>query len=283
MNIIFRLIFRFCATAIIILTYFQIAVASDDSNKYQDIFYPNGMPVKSYIRNGRNLSCQAVYNLCDELNIPNSNSKVVVFYERDCNKYYDNLHHLFISILQQNGNSWDIKYLNEITNYIQISAEPGPGYVDKLEGILEYFNVASYNAVHLNLFADLSGTGGISSNSDIFFIIKNNQLSPALELLNDVEGDRGPDYFRLNWTLIYFAGINADGNIDIITQEYDYKKDIKNDIYINTFSNSLNLYKFDNSNNKYKLDSQLSALPNNAIKVKRYFEPQIPFTDNCCP
>jgi hypothetical protein len=260
------------------------AFAIERNTKYQDVFYPNGMPLKNYTSyNGQTKNYQSEYEFCGELDIPNSNLKVVTFTEIDnvFGTFEDNRHYLFISIIQQNADSWNVIYTNEITNYITLSGKPRPGYMEELKSALDYFTVSGHDAIHLNLYALLSGNGFIRQYSDVFFLMQNEKLTPILELIGDgYGGQSGSDNSSQKVTNLYLGDVESDGSTDIIVGTWDYRKNVAEDKYVDELSNKLDVYEFDSTDNRYKLNGQITKLPDGAKNLSHAEDPGV---SDCCP
>ena len=264
------------------------AFADERNVKYQDVFYPNGMPVKDSIYGAG----PTEYQLYDEIAIPDTDLTVVVFSEKVINEDEDsdNKYSVFLSILESTNlestsNVLSIKFLKEITNYLQLSSEPdGYGYFYSVDASLDYFEITSVtDAIHLSIYNILPGSGGISGASDIFFSIGNNQLSPILELTGDAYGGGAGDSLSFSHTFIYLANTDSDVPTDIITQDYNYVNDKTEGIFKSELSPNFDVYKFDNTQNKYNLFGQITSLPSDAIKLDQAIEPDVKaLTDQGC-
>jgi len=278
---------------LLILTASVSAYSIEENSKYQELFYPDGMPVKSFTGvNGQTVNFNTEYEFCDELDIPNSNLKVVVYSEEVMEyNYSDNTHYLYISVIQHDGDNWNISYQNEITDYITLSSdETEPGYVLMIKAALDYFNDSGNDAIHLNIYARLSGTGLMREYSDTFFIILGNELVPVLELISDGYGGSGGSFGADHHeTIIYTADLESDGVVEILTQKYNYKRNpdagLEDEEFVNELSDTINVYKFDDIENKYILDGQITTLPSDAKSLRRAFGPDINqlLLEGCCP
>jgi hypothetical protein len=261
------------------------AFAEEADQKYKDVFYPDGMPVYSELEDGQTQHYPTVYKLCAELDVPNSNIKVVVFDVIDniFGLYEDNPSHLFISILQPNGDNWDIICRKDITNYIKLSLDEDDGEVDinDIGCLLDYYNLANHDAVHLSFQADISGTGGMSSGSDIIFFIQNNELVPVFEQLGDIStastGSEASLHSSsyLSYVYIYLADVDSDGTKEILT--HIYIAQMEDGAYSSDgFIDAIYVNKFDSGQNKYIYTGKITSLPSDAIKLRRPFEPTVP-------
>jgi hypothetical protein len=261
--------------------------AQERNTKYQEIFYPNGMPVKSDSALG--VTGPTEYQLYSELAVPNTDIIIVVFSEKIIGdpEALSFKYSVFISVLQPVNGVLNIKYLKEITDSLVLTSLDDPGYFYDMESVLNLFDISKdVKGVDLCINNHLAGSGGISSASDIFFLIKDYQLVPVLKLLNDDNGGRaGGSYLAFTYNFIYIADTDADGTTEIITQEYNYENDRGRDIFISQLSPNLNVYKYDSTAQEYILSRQINSLPSNAVKLRRLYEPDVDklTKEGCCP
>ena len=261
--------------AIFVLFSLIVATSAFAEEKYQDVFYPNGMPEKEGVYG----EGPTVYNLYSELKIPDTNLIVVVFSENIIvGEYSNNDYTVFISILESNiDGSFRIKCVKDITDYLKLSMEEGPGSFLTMTANLNFFKISKdLNAVHLSMDNILAGSGGLDGESDVIFLIKDNQLVPVLELVEDGSGGRaGASHSSFSHTFIYLANVDSNGSVDIITQGYEYYSDQHEGVFKSELSPKLKVYKYNYKENKYKLNGKRTSLPKHAINLKQTIMPNV--------
>lgn len=262
MNIIFKLIFRFCATAIIILAYFQIAVADDVSNKYQNIFYPNGMPM---VVGTDGVSRPMGYEFYCEDPLPNSNLNVILFSEIiKKGELFEDIyitHNVHVAIVQDN---------KKILSKTSASIKNGlPDSFVLMGGVLNHFKISStIQAEHLYLWGVIAGSGQEEHGTNYIYRIDrtNNTLIPILELDDSFFYDQaGLGEITSKMTYLYIADIDNDGKMEILTR--NYSDNVEDNVESSSWSDIINVYHYNDATSKYEPAGTISALPANAVEL----------------
>jgi hypothetical protein len=251
---------------------------------YQELFYPDGMPVKEgYFGTG-----PTVYYFYDDVEIPEKNLLFILYSEEIETSSYDNENTLFLAIVNKTGP--DITDLNvvkimNITDYINTGLEI-TGAVAELGGSTDVFSLTNEpNVLHVEIAGRLSGTASAISSSDVFFLVDtpNKSLSPILKLLDTAKFARaGQACVKYTYTNIYTLK-NEETGMQILTQHFSYDFDARQDPVIDqgVLSPDINVYQYNPDDKKYSLTKTISELPAGTTKLERVVDFDTDCTSGC--
>jgi hypothetical protein len=239
---------------------------ASDNDKYQQLFYPNGLPLRT---TWDGTQIKSLYELEDEVAISDS-LFATVYSEKVPEGTYQFDWSTSISIIR-----------NEASGNKIISTVDASNYYDKdfpynsLECNLNKFNIFDDKlCIHFSLWAGEGGSGISGTASDTFFLLKNDfTLTPILEVKH-TGGHirRGDEFEAYDEVYFYIADVDNDGSMEILTREYNFVKDISKNKHINSLSPNIKVYKYDKSEQKYKLSNTITKLPANAHQLDRAHE-----------
>ncbi len=246
--------------------------ADQINTKYQNVFYPNGMSTEE----GPLGAGTAVYQYYSDAEIPKENLLFVLYSVRIPSKafYSDYSHSAYLSTINNTVPRPTVISTIDVTNYMTNSIDECDGCFALMDGNLDIIPLRNDKRIlHLNIGSVLSGTGGISSSSDIFFMVDSSNyiLVPALELLNTTTFVRGgSDFEKYTDTFIYTESDNTAGT-KILTQKYNYEFNQNQNIRTSFLDPNINIYTFNFNSNTYALSATTTALPADARAVKKSF------------
>jgi hypothetical protein len=249
--------------------------------KYQDLFYPNGMPDREgYFGTG-----PTAYHFYDEAEIPASNLLFILYSEEILTPGIstNNEHTAFLAIVNKTNSDLKVIKTIDVTEYISVEMESA-GCFAQMGGILDIFQLKNNtNVLHLSIAGRLSGSGSHLSSSDVFFLVEpaNNSLSPVLKLLDTATFARsGVSESTYYYKKIYTLSDEQTGT-QILTQDYNYEYDASKNIDQGILNPTIDVYQYDFDNKKYSLKSTISGLPASATLIKRTVNCNTDCTSGC--
>lgn len=237
----------------------------DDKEKYQDLFYPNGMPVKEgVLRKG-----QTVYEYYSEAEDPEKNCIFVLYSERIEGEPYD----AHLAILKKTGKTPRIISTMDVSDYA-FTSDDDREFFNHMSGKLAVVTLkGGIKLLHLSIggeFTPGAGHSYRSNSSDVFFRIdtSNDKLSPVLELFNtspwEYTGEMA--YEKFSSTFLYRRK-NKNSGTEILTQKYSYENSANDNIHTSVLDPEINVYVYDFNNNKFRLTKKISKLPSDAVAI----------------
>jgi hypothetical protein len=175
--------------------------------KYQDVLYPQGLPVKEDPFTGQ--PAKTEYTFYDEAVLDPKDGRIAVLYsEKLPRKGSDGTFWAFLAVLRPEGGAYRRASAREVTDFIPAYVEL-PGNFQSMDGALDAFEIGGRRVLHLNVWSVLSGTGFTSAASDVFFSLEvpNELGSPVLNLEKTSSFSRtGGDSASFKTSEIYLKG-----------------------------------------------------------------------------
>jgi hypothetical protein len=246
--------------------------AEQINTKYQTLFYPNGMPAKE----GPLGTGPTVYHFYNEASMPEKNLLFVLYSVNipSADFYSDYSYTAYLAVVNNTSPTPTIIATTDVTNYMTNSIDECDGCFALMDGNLDILPLINDKRIlHLNIGSVLSGTGGVSSSSDVFFLVDttNYSLIPALELLNTTTFVRGgEDFEKYSDTFLYMEVDNTVGT-KIFSQKYNYEFDRNASISNSILDPNISVYTFNFNSNKYLLSATTTALPADAKAINKSF------------
>lgn len=251
----------------------QKSVAAEKNpDKYKELFYPNGMPTKK----GHFGRGPTVYKYHGETEIPEKKLLFVLYSEKieDGRTSSDQKHTTFLSTINKTDSDLTIISTTDVTKYISVEMECR-GCFEWMNGTLDIIPLKNdMKILHLSITGELSGTGFISSCSDVFFRVDStaNNLIPALQLSDTTTyGRSGMGQEEYSNTFLYMQRDESIGT-KILTQNSTYKRDQSENIDSKVLDPDINVYQYNFNNDKFELTDKISTIPSDAAAIKKVFE-----------
>ena len=221
----------------------QYSIAGDD--KYQKLLFPDGMPLEE---NWDGQKREMLYDFYSETSISGQKNLLILYSTKSVTGASDDLFTVYFSYVVKRGNKLSVVATEDITNYITTFTEI-PGNFYQMDGIIETFKIDDINlGIHVNLWAVISGSGSISSSTDLFYSIKPDKklnLLLALKKTSSFSRTLKTKYESKN-DFLYYGDLDANGTIEVISIKSEYKVDISKNIYDFSLSPLVETYKFTN-------------------------------------
>jgi hypothetical protein len=221
------------------------------SQKYREIFFPQGMPVEKDPDSGEQK--KSLYAFYGEAKIADS-FLAVLYSKKISSREGDADYAVYLGLLAKSDSGWSVSQTLDLTEYMPVETE-APGNFYKMDGRTNSFTVAPGVAgLHVNLWAVLAGTGSVSGASDLFF-----RMAPEhkLEMVLSLKGTS--KYFRIGTreftivnSTILVGDVNGDGKTEIVVEKNEVesvqgKRQVRSEKPV--------LYKL--VDDKYKLDGTI--------------------------
>lgn len=241
------------------------AGAPDPAVRYQTLFYPAGMPVCDDPENSAGEQIRATFRFYGETALA-ATGPAAVLYSEDCEPKpktgSDFGHALYLAVVQAKGEQLRVMRIHNLTEMIPIDLEE-PGQVAVLDALLEAFGVSKRMvALHVHIWARLSGSGNISQARDIFYRPeKDGGLSLLLDLKETSKFERsGACDWLAGDSIIGVADRDDDSSQELtIESGVTELKDCRQ-----SWRGEVNVYKFNGE--KYQLfSSQQRTSPEGGI------------------
>lgn len=187
---------------------------------YQQVLYPEGLPRTENPFTGD--VERPRFQLEDEVRLEEVGLTVVVFAEHLPIEGSDDLFEVALASLAGGDPPRKVVDRRVLTDRIPVYTE-FPGHVDRLQACLNAFEISpGVPAVHLTLWALLSGTGSVSGASDLFFAVRESgELVPVLELIDSSSySSLGVSGYRVKDTALHLADLDGDSSLEVIATEY---------------------------------------------------------------
>lgn len=189
--------------------------------RYQSVFYPDGMPLRPGW-DGKDR--RAIYHLLADLDLAGRDAAVVLYAEEIVTGGSDNLFSVSLALVERRNNVTRSRTSLELTRFLPVQVEQA-GNVHHVRGTLNGFAAAAgVNAIHVNLWAVISGSGSIGGAADLFFAVDTGKgsFTALLELVSTSRFSRaGPELADRKDVDIYLANVDQDAAIEIVVNSID--------------------------------------------------------------
>jgi hypothetical protein len=187
------------------------------SQKYREIFFPNGMPAEEDPDSGQKKPTQ--YAFYNEAKVSDSLT-AVLFSKKIPNPESDASYTVSLGLLSGKETSLVVKEVLDLTESMPVQTEE-PGNFYRMDGRIDTFNLtAGVSVIHVNLWAVLAGSGSTSGASDLFFKVGPQKLEELLALKGTSEFSRlGADQSKVLNSAIFAGDINGDGTAEIVVEK----------------------------------------------------------------
>lgn len=187
--------------------------------KYQKVFYPQGMPLRQDPFGPEKLI--TAYRYYSEARLPDK--RVAVLYSEQTlpEPLADTKFWVFVGILERTRGRLRVLATREVTEFFPVNLEQ-PGTFHAMAGRLNYFPISPRDpGLHLNLWSVLAGAGATSGASDLFFrIFPDSSLEPMLELKqSSYHTHEGAGLETAADTQLWTADTDGDGVMEVAAQE----------------------------------------------------------------
>lgn len=231
--------------------------------KYQSVFYPSGMPLRKGF-DGQERPAQ--YHFYDEAQLPGTDASVVLYGEERITGGADNVFTVYLGLLSAAGTKPSATI--DVTRYIPVEVEQ-PGHVHRVSGTVTAFAPEPKStAVHVNLWAVLSGSGSISGGSDLFFAVDpvKGTFTPLLTLTDTSAFSReGVNQYSKRDADIYLANVDRDPAIEIVV----HRRDSKSSGPRPPDAGTADVYALENGVYRLTGKTTIAALPKTATRLRR--------------
>lgn len=242
-----------------------------DKGKYQDLFYPNGMPVKEGEKG------QTFYKYYSEAEISEDNLLFVLYSEKKEDNPFSPFN-AYLATIRKSGSALKVISTMRVSKYAFPSEDDRETF-NHMSGKLEVIPLKdNLKLLHLSIggyFTPGAGHSYSSDSSDVFFRIdtSNNKLLPALELLDTspYEYTGEMSYEKYSKTFLYMRKGKNTGT-EILTQKYTYENNADENIHTSVLEPEINAYTYDFNNDKFILTNKISKLPSDATAIGKGYE-----------
>ena len=222
---------------------------SESSEKYRDVFYPNGMPIRKNILTDKDE--KTTYSFYDEKKLPEANTIIVLYSEKiGTDNSSESIHKVYLGVIHKTGNSYEVKHVRDLTEFVPVYLEV-PGQFLRMDGRINVFPISKGDwATHINIWSILSGTGFGSGASDIFFkVTADSKLELILNLKQTSKFWRiGTEELESKDSNIFIADTDDDNTQEVIVEERQRsEKDGKTEFR----TQDLSIYKFNGKNYEF--------------------------------
>ena len=270
---IFILIFLLISTSSLAASSSADNANEEQRQKYQKIFYPDGMPTKEDPYSEK--KTKTTFQFLNSIKVPDTNIEAVLYSEDvvDSYSFYPEVH---LALLQYyKGIPPQINKDMDITDFVGKEYAHEIGFTE-LKGNLKIYNMSKNDQIlNLSLGIVVPGSGGLWYTSNRLYLIdkKDYELHPVfIASHNSSGGMEGWCCDGYNETFIYLADADADGTVEIFTQDYKFSIDREKHERVNLLDPKINVYKYDATDKKYKLWRQTTTLPPDAVKIERVYD-----------
>lgn len=256
---------------VIFFTVFLVLVGQYSFAKkinYEKILFPNGIPEKTNIYG---IKGRAGFKLYAEEAILGHRDIVVILYSmKETTGMSDDLFKAYLSIIKKENGKLEILTTENITNYMKTFTEM-PGNFYKMDGVIDAFKISDgKNGLHVNIWSIISGSGAISSSSDLFFIVNYDFSIRSILLLektNSFSKIRRDQYESKN-NFLYYGDVDGDKITEIFVLETNYNVNSAKSINSFELSPLLTVYSYDGV--EYKKSKSINVFDEGITKYKRF-------------
>lgn len=137
-----------------------------ERDSYLAVLYPQGPPVREDPSTGK--SEPAAFEVHAAVELPQANALALIYSERVGARSGDAAYRVYLGLLMRHDGGLRKGAVEELTQFLPVSLE-FPGNCLNVDAALDALDLAGRPALHVNLWAVLSGSGSISGASDVFF------------------------------------------------------------------------------------------------------------------
>ena len=235
--------------------------------KYQSVFYPRGMPSK---RGWDGKTRPTVYNFYSDVELPGGAASIVLFSEQMITGGSDDLFTVFLGLAERRGGVLVPRTTLDLTSNIPVRVEQ-PGNFHHMSGTLNRFVAAAdVAAIHVNLWAVLSGSGSIGGGSDLFFGIDRSKpaFAPLLLLTGTTRFSKeGPGRYVKSDVEIYIGDVDGGSVTEVIVLPKEFGSQKLGQTP--STSETADVYKFDGKEYRSSQRIPVTAIPRGALRLKR--------------
>ncbi|MCK4821924.1 hypothetical protein KA005_39535 [bacterium] len=253
---------------------------AEQSKKYQDLLFPDGMPVKEGWDGKKR---EAVYEFYSEIRMPNQSKSVVLYSTKTITGYSDDLYSVYLSsIISKEDGKLHVVSTDNITNYIATYTEV-PGNFYQMDGVVELFKITeTQKGVHINLWAVISGSASTSSSTDVFYFVEPNFEAKPLLVVEDSSLflKLSRDQLKAKNTYLYYGDLDGDKIAELVFLETEYVVDASKNIDRFSFSPHLKVYHLGEKG--FVLSGEMNVFKNDVSALKMFeksrkiYYPRIP-------
>ncbi len=210
-------------------------------NKYESVLFPDGIPEKT---NVYGITQKPVFKLYAEEQLFRKKQHSLILYSlKENTGSSDDLFTVYLSVILEKK---QVKHTENVTKHMRTFLE-FPGNFAKMDGVINTFKISKEkNGIHVNLWSVISGTGSISSSTDLFYLINSDsEMQQMLSLIKSNSFNKMRyNQYESNNNYIYYGDVDGDRVSEIIMLESKYKVDSSKSLYSFELSPQLIIYKF---------------------------------------
>ncbi len=250
----------------------QSVMAYYEHYKYEDIFYPDGIPVVD----GKS----PVYGFLDECIVPGTNRTVVLYsenYEFVREEFSEEVGHevydfdiprrVFIGVLEKDGDKLSAVNKTDISEKVfdSYTLEEGCKELSGNVSAIDVFKDIRFFKLSIDVL--LAGNGHIEFTSVYLFNLDKNGIPTIVLDLGDVSGfgQARHDNYGENSTKIYAAEVG--GVPEILTRGESYEVDAEHQVYREMVEDGYSVYKYDVKEHVFKPSKTVHKLPAGAKEM----------------
>lgn len=219
--------------------------------QYKEILFPEGLPSK--IVDG--VEQEALLKIHSIKPVLKNGFILLYSTIQDSGWGNGKLFSVYLSLIEIKAHKPQVISTTNITNYLK-TYEELPGVFKRMDALMESFKISDNRlGIHVNLWSIISGSGSLSSSTDLFYSIASDlKIELTLAIVKSSHFSKlGNNIFNAKNSYLYHGDIDADNIPELFVLETKYNVDQINSINTFSLSPDIVVYKFDGeSYNSFK-------------------------------